>query len=380
MRIEFCSLCDESVPLPDLDKGIAVKTKGRIICASCEAAMGGGTSETKPGVGELASAPLSVGGDTTIMEEASPRLRERGKRSGPGDALGGMMFAAFTFVVIGVVMAGFQFYDQYKSDRTRSGAEITRLRRLVEENTAIQERRVRSAVQEATAGLPATLASIDELKLALGHWQDSQTAERAGLQKELDLIKTKLGSLDLLAERMDGNEGDLGKLATSMADIFDDVLSLQRRVDSTEAIQAAAPVELAVVDAPPAEAPWLSQVSGLSSGDPGTRWLAVTAIGEFGDPECAPHLIPRLKDEDVFVRMATARILGEVGANSAIGDLIDTLDDEQNTVRQAAMLALRALTGESLKFDADEKPAVRQKRVKAWRDWWKKNQSKFVTT
>lgn len=384
MRIEFCSLCDESVPLPDLDKGIAVKTKGRIICANCESAMSReGEAQPASPLQFMGSQPvegeaLQSGGDTTVMDN-SQEAKSRPRRGTAQDPVGGMLFAAFTLLVIGGLMAGFHFYDQYKLERGFMQAEMSRLSALMDESVAIQNRRVRGAVGEATRELPAALAKLNLLESSLAAQAQQRSEDQAAWAAELDGLKQKLTRVDVLLERLDGNEQDLELVAASLADVFDDVLGLKRRLDSAEAIADAMPASTEALEEPDAPAAWLGHVSELEDADPGTRWLAVTAIGEFGDPSCAPHLTPRLEDEDVFVRMAAARILGEVRAFSAIESLIDALEDEQNTVRQAAMLALRSLTGESLKFDADEKPAVRQKRVNAWREWWSKNKKNFET-
>ena len=39
MKIHFCDLCNESVPEGDLTAGKAILRKGRVVCASCDAAM-----------------------------------------------------------------------------------------------------------------------------------------------------------------------------------------------------------------------------------------------------------------------------------------------------------------------------------------------------
>ena len=42
MEIQFCDLCNESVPEGDLAAGRAYLRKGRVVCSDCDAAMGGG--------------------------------------------------------------------------------------------------------------------------------------------------------------------------------------------------------------------------------------------------------------------------------------------------------------------------------------------------
>jgi HEAT repeat protein len=386
MRIEFCSLCDESVPLPDLDQGIAVKTKGRTICANCESAMSAPELPARQAaLALLGSEPVagmltSSGGDTTVMEPMkSPGKPSSARSSAVGTSTGGMLFGLFSLLVIAALVVGFKLYDQFESKRLADSKELASLSRLVEQKAAVQDRRMRAAIDEVTdkfPGMQATTARLDQEMIDLGAAHGKSIL---ALRSELELIKKKVSGLNVLLERMDGNEAALSSVALSMTDVVSDLLALNRRLDSAEAIAAAMPLDDGNLGAADVErvAPWAVQLPGLADLDSATRWLAVTAIGEFDDPECAPHLIPRLKDEDVFVRMAAARILGEVRALSAIEALIDTLEDEKPIVRQSSMLALRSLTGESLKFDPDAKAAQRSKRVKAWRDWWKKNKSKY---
>jgi len=52
--------------------------------------------------------------------------------------------------------------------------------------------------------------------------------------------------------------------------------------------------------------------------------------------------------------------------------LIDALEDTEAAVREAALGALRSLTGKDLRFDPMASESERSKKVKAWREWWKK--------
>jgi len=52
--------------------------------------------------------------------------------------------------------------------------------------------------------------------------------------------------------------------------------------------------------------------------------------------------------------------------------LIDALEDPEASVREAAVVSLRAITARDFRFDPGAKESERAKRVKAWRDWWKK--------
>ena len=57
-----------------------------------------------------------------------------------------------------------------------------------------------------------------------------------------------------------------------------------------------------------------------------------------------------------------------------MGPLIDTLSDPAPSVRNAAVSSLRILTEQNFRFDPLAKEADRNKRIRAWRDWWEKQQ------
>ena len=44
----------------------------------------------------------------------------------------------------------------------------------------------------------------------------------------------------------------------------------------------------------------------------------------------------------------------------------------------SSVVSLRSITGRSFKFDPGAKEVDRAKRIKAWRDWWKKSADDFI--
>ena len=124
---------------------------------------------------------------------------------------------------------------------------------------------------------------------------------------------------------------------------------------------------------------WQGLLADLQHTNAGIRLDAIYALGETGDAEVIPHLVPMLTDVDLFVRMATARMLEDLDARSAVPALIDALDDSQSAVREAAMVALRQITGKDFRFEPVDTDAERAKKVKAWRAWWKKSGEAFLS-
>ena len=74
-----------------------------------------------------------------------------------------------------------------------------------------------------------------------------------------------------------------------------------------------------------------------------TRELAVTALGELGDPVAVPSLLTALEDEEWTVRWHAAEALGKIGDARAVESLIAALNCKGAEVRQAAAHALERI-------------------------------------
>jgi uncharacterized coiled-coil protein SlyX len=204
----------------------------------------------------------------------------------------------------------------------------------------------------------------------------------SALSRENSDISARIATLTVLVNKHEAKAGAgdqelekrLAELSSRLAKNDDDLRALTARLLSLETAPPAPPPAVAEpVKAPDASVPaWTSLLEGLKSDNNSVRWEAVTGLGATKDLATVPHLVPMLKDLDVFVRMATARVLGEMQAKAAIPDLIEALEDGETAVREAAYIALRTITGKDLKFDPQAVDAERAKRVKAWREWWKK--------
>lgn len=123
---------------------------------------------------------------------------------------------------------------------------------------------------------------------------------------------------------------------------------------------------------------WHGLLPDLKHEHEGLRLEAVYALGETKDPAVVPYLMPLLADPNLFVRMAVIQSLKNLNARVAVPALIDTLEDEDGAVREAAMLALHKLTGREFRFEPEAPVSERSKRVKAWRDWWEKSGEAFL--
>jgi HEAT repeat protein len=83
-------------------------------------------------------------------------------------------------------------------------------------------------------------------------------------------------------------------------------------------------------------APWSIQKQIHSD-----RYFAVHVFGALKDKRAVPILVPLLQDEQINYNVAWA--LGEIGAEQAIGPLIEALRDKSSDMRVSAISALQKL-------------------------------------
>ncbi len=387
MKIHFCDLCNESVPQSDLDRGAAFLIKGRVVCSRCNYLMHGdvaaGLGSAGPfgasasAEGEPSAEPGALGATQELPPGAQAHVRVHSR---PGTGAG---VALAVVAVLALAGAGIWLFD--RGERAEREGSLRH-----------------QALQDRVGGLSQDLGqSLDALRTELSEIRSSMEADRAlsetrlaaalsglekqggaleagfgGLERRVGTMEESLSTLQLreatyaeLRKRLDGVERELRDLGHTVADVIDEQRS--------RPAQAADPSASGTADEPGAPA-WMGLVAQLASPDDGKRWQAVTALGESRDPAVVEYLIPVLKDKDVFVRMATARMLGALGAPQAVSALIDALEDPEGSVREMAYLAIKDITGRDLPQEAlSEDPAERAKRVKALREWWEKEKQRF---
>jgi HEAT repeat protein len=102
----------------------------------------------------------------------------------------------------------------------------------------------------------------------------------------------------------------------------------------------------------PQEKAWSTLNRGLENKTWEKRAKAATVLGELkGDKKAERWQLPALKDDRGEVRSAAAQALGEMGAKSAIPNLMGMMNDKEPAVILAASRALIAL-GDDRGYDA----------------------------
>jgi hypothetical protein len=372
MEIHFCDLCNESVPDSDLAAGKAFMRKGRVVCAKCDALMSPPGTPAEPAV-KVQEPVLAAAPATPIVPVAAaaphaaaehPRVHLRhGSGAGFGVAVG-------LFSILLTALAVWFLYDRAEATRIALEGELRVLSDEASMNAASAERRALELEHQIDALGMKLAAELGEAQRSLAAGLERGEAQSAATLAKVEAFRGDLASMQETIGLIRRHESEMLSLQQKFSELSAEVGALGSVLAALEQTQR----NQAAVHEPPKapQAPWLGILPQLESANSGDRWTAVQQLGETRDPAVADHLLPLLKDADIFVRMATARVLGDLGAPRATPALIDALEDAEFPVREAAYVALVAVSKRNLPFDAMADPAERAKRVKAWRDWWKK--------
>ncbi len=372
MEIHFCDLCNESVPESDLALGRAVRRGARVVCQVCERAMSApaagpaaaGLAPPAPGPPALPGLPQVAGVPPGPGGSAAPRPASAGAFL----ALVALLFAAgATAWLTGELNA--ERERRQDGDRRRSLAEEALADRLASGLAALR------AEREHLAGeLGRRLEALERDQRVAQELQRGRLEAQGATLAELGAGLAALRVEQARAREEDGRR--LDELAARFAARREELAGLEARLEALQQERSANVAPAAVQ--PVAEAAWKSRLGDLASGEASLRYYAVLDLAASADPAVVPHLVPLLADGDTFVRMAVARVLGELGAPAAIEPLIGALEDPLEEVRETAVLSLRSITGRNFRFDPFANPAERARRVGAWREWWAKAKSDYL--
>ncbi len=353
VKIYFCDICNQSIPLKDLDEGQAVAVKGKLLCASCNAVA---VSASKG----AAAAPLRT-----------------------GSAIGG---APSLLLLVAVAAVGGGLWALVEHRAKGLHGEIETLRTSATDQDGTFGDRLQKQADELTA----LRARIGDQEAALRTAREDLEARRANDQADVEARFEKVQGYveenERLKDRVRQTEIGLAAALDTQAGLLRGATDFQMRLNELQTRQPAGPApgpapivpEGAPANGdglPPLPAELQQHVKRLDSNDPGERWDAVSELGRRGNDKVVPYLIPKLKDVDEFVRLHAAEVLGDLDAKSAVPALIDALADETSFVREMVYSQLRKITRvTNLKFDPDGKKEDRQRQQKAWQSWWDQQQ------
>jgi hypothetical protein len=379
MKIFFCDVCNESIPVKLVQEGQVSTVKGKVICPKCLPVVA-----PPPIASEGASVPTEVPG--TGRMAAAPRSSSRA-----GMALG-----------IGACILG--------------AAGVLGVTSLHREQEALRAR-----IAESTSGIPALIQTLAEMEVRAGQHREAEGRRFTAFELELERTRRSLDAIEVLRRDLDAEtkrwegrkleleaaqvqalaqaldplrsqavriEASVSKLAAESSTQRNELARLAGRVDvlggrAAEGAPEAAPAPggpgageaVALKDLP---APIAKQVQLLNDGDASKVWAALTELGNTPDPRVIPYVVPTLSHGDPFVRHQAMTLLGDLNAKEAIEPLIQGLGDEEPWVREGAHTALRKITRQNLRFDTHASREQRAEAKSAWEKWWQANREKLL--
>lgn len=295
------------------------------------------SSATK--VGSASSAAKTMTGDSGATQVEG---RVSGPVAYPKDSNGALIagfLAAVSVVLVAVVAV--MLIDRIEAVDKNYAAELGGLRsNLSSMESRLNERfsEVQGAYLASSSGLTSDISSIKEARL-----EDNRLL-RDGLeenQRALENLRERMGAMALTEREVADHARSIASVNAALAALDLDLNQLAQDLEDRPSVVIAAPV---IVDNTPT---WLTLVEDLKSENSGVRWNAVEDLGHTSDVGVVAYLIPILSDEDTFVRMAAARVLGGLGSDDSIGPLITALGDTAPSVRDAAVSSLRMLTSQN---------------------------------
>lgn len=328
MEILFCSHCQQSIPLKDIQSGLAELQRGKYLCATCReivpADRESPRNRTALVLGILLVGALAVAGYLLLEDELFPARPAEGAAGGPN----------LESVAGGVA-------------RLRADLEALEERTRRRLDQGFRDSAERLARQEAALALAAS--RLDGL-CDQGRAAAATTAELQALRGEIEGLRREVRAVKEALAALRDTLGPLREPAVPRAAAAPDK-------------EPDAPVE---PEPEPAEVDrWLARL-----GDPvvDKRFGAVAALTRFEGSKVDAALIGCLKDGDFFIRRFVAEELGERKTAAALGPLVDALDDEEVSVREAAVVALRKITGKDFGFRSAAAPRERARAAARWRE------------
>ncbi|MBK7874970.1 MAG: HEAT repeat domain-containing protein [Planctomycetes bacterium] len=115
------------------------------------------------------------------------------------------------------------------------------------------------------------------------------------------------------------------------------------------------------------DAAWIDELLGMTKHeDPEVRNLALQALGETREKKALDKLVVALNDENWSVRLAALDALEHLKMKEAVGPIVERMAKEEGRMLQEFSLALWRLTGQGF-----------QENAKGWGNWWQGAKDRF---
>lgn len=346
VEVFFCDLCGTSVPLADLERGVALRRQDKTIGACCRsmldpAPMASPAAVVAPGGGENRLLPVAI-----VLLAALAAV------------------AIFLDQRIGSFEQAWRVAQEESRTRQQSDSEV-----LMGVDVELDKLAPRTELEAAVAALADLRSAFD--------------TTQAALQQRVESLQAEVASMREAAR-------DPANRAVDYRPLFDDLRQRHQRVlELLESLRAAPGAPSLTPPAPGVPAPAVAEdatglpanlaaaAAKLGSNDPAVRFEAVDALVQSKNPEVLAHILPLARDPDEFVRRLTVEGLRDFKQAPAVEALLAALLDSKENVADTAWRSLKELTGQSIPFDSAASNDVRTRAAQRWSEWWDKNKATF---
>lgn len=362
MKIYFCDICNESIPLKDINSNRITIEEGKIFCQKC--------------------APKKVKGRDRVPLAFQLAL------------------AAVAVAVVAVGFLSWMGARDLRADRDDLQTQVSALRSEVR-----RAQGAGSSLKDQLGKLAESFAHLaDDQKTALAEIRLKVTAAEESAQVENQAVRASIGeivsdlrnehephfsALAVLQERHQALREEHAGVKASVDHLVGAVQDLRDRLNSGQPVGPGAGEPgpgIAMPEGgsgpsgepPSADAEVDALLAKLADSDPGARYSAVVALGNYRGDKVVAALEQAIADTEDYVRVAVIRNLRKLDSKASMPMIIESLRDKDYFVRAAARDALRALSGAEMGFDPDAASGERESKVKSWEDWWSKNKDRFV--
>lgn len=363
MKIYFCDICNESIPLKDINSNRITIDEGKIFCSQC--------APKKARAGEKVPMPLLLGlllvlagliVVTIVGAQAKSRLERSlaeaeariASLSGSQATQGTTLDATSGRTAILEQKLAEQQRDLTKED-ARIDGRIGALEKAEQRHIEELRRDFDARLKDQVGGLESRLRDTERLGSDLQQAVNAVNLMQQQLEKRLDLLQ------DIVAGGGGGPaRPGVGPEETTLPD---------------EAAPKPAPAD-PTADKESQEIADL--VAKLSDEDPGVRFSTIVELSHYRASAATTAVERMLKDPVDYVRKMAVRALTGFASKASIPHLIETLRDSDYFVRAAARDALRGIAGTGFGYDPDGSATDRERKVKEWEKWWDANKASLL--
>lgn len=339
-EVLFCELCGTSVPLQDLEKGVAIRHGGKVIGNCC-------------------------------LPQLRPTTAQR-----PGSAADARLLPV-GLLVLCAIAAATMFLDHRVADEVLSLRTATTGVRGRVDDQASQLKTLTESIEAAASRdqIAVVVERVEAQERAVREFQTGVQAGQAKNQSVLEELRTRLDALER-------SQPDYRPLFESLQTQLRQQSAVLAELKAMPRAPAELPKPLAqpVPEAtpPPGLPPAIAhQVQRLMDPDTAVRFEAVDELLRTKDPRVREHLLPLAKDSDLFVRRLVVEGLQQFKHGTCVEVLLNALADPEEIVRGTAWDSLQKLTGQKIPFEATASRENRQRAQAKWQDWWARNKATF---